>query len=937
MQPTKKLTVTIVIALVLLMAYVPLLATPVQAQVPPHGGSPSSVPNGSIALPTGVTPDLTIGDRLVVSVRPTIVGLGQTVMVNMWMEPPVAYSRYIVGFKVTLTKPDGTTDVITLNSYQGDSTAWFEYTADQLGTWKVDFSMPGAYFPAGNYTVPAGISAISGAGGAAYTETFTKSCYYKPATAPEETFTVQSAQVASWPPAPLPSDYWTRPVGFENREWSTVLGDYPWWGPGKANINGYNWPADTSYTWGYGYNFVPYVTGPTSAHIVWKREGPIGGISGIIGGAYGTKGATTGGGGPNIIYQGRCYQTYSAVTSGTDTASTYWQCYDLRTGQVFWNRPLLSGESAPTYIEYSTGAESTPGASESVGETTSLIAIRGPSGVATYPGAVTGGTASIYTSLTTTTPGNLIKYSPLTGAVTTNITLPLPPLCDPGVYYQNGYVLSVQVINTTGGPGAPGTPTSQIYRLINWTTFGTGNFASRVASNITWPRADVYSGTRNNANVADFTTGIVFEAREANAFDSVNMGSPYTSIENNQNPGAYLASTADNASGIRMGLTIHAISLTTGAYLWQKTLNDYSDPSSISPYSTAVEVADHGKLAICMRDGTFDFWDEYTGALLFKSQKMDAPWDSTGFGAYGIGDAYGLLYRMGYGAYYAFNWTNGNIVWKFSAPAATPYESPYTDNGTGVYPWYGSNMIAGGMIYTYNTEHSTTQPVTRGWKLWCLNATTGQPIWNITTPGDPSAIADGYLSVSATDGYQYVFGRGQSKTTVTTSSAVIAKGQTTLIQGTVMDQSLAQPNTPCVSYTSMSTQMEYLHRQQPINGIWHNITMTGVPVTLTAIDQNGNPTNIGTATTSAYYGTFEMPWTPLTEGTYKIIASFAADDSYGSSGAQAAVSVGPAPTTTEPQQVAVPDYTMTILGVGVAIIIAVAIAAIVTILMVRKR
>ncbi|HLN46369.1 MAG: hypothetical protein ACM3WQ_05420 [Chloroflexota bacterium] len=51
--------------------------------------------------------------------------------------------------------------------------------------------------------------------------------------------------------------------------------------------------------------------------------------------------------------------------------------------------------------------------------------------------------------------------------------------------------------------------------------------------------------------------------------------------------------------------------------------------------------------------------------------------------------------------------------------------------------------------------------------------------------------------------------------------------------------------------------------------------MTRVPVTLTATDANNNAINISTATTSAYYDTFEIAWTAPNEGTYKIIASFA--------------------------------------------------------------
>ena len=110
-----------------------------------------------------------------------------------------------------------------------------------------------------------------------------------------------------------------------------------------------------------------------------------------------------------------------------------------------------------------------------------------------------------------------------------------------------------------------------------------------------------------------------------------------------------------------------------------------------------------------------------------------------------------------------------------------------------------------------------------------------------------------------------------------------------VIKGTVLDQSPAQPGTPCVSKDSMTTQMEYLHMQCPIDGIWGNETITGVPVTLTAIDSNGTVIDFGTTTTNGYYGTFSMAWTPPNEDTYQIIATFAGDESYGSSAAATAV------------------------------------------------
>jgi hypothetical protein len=176
----------------------------------------------------------------------------------------------------------------------------------------------------------------------------------------------------------------------------------------------------------------------------------------------------------------------------------------------------------------------------------------------------------------------------------------------------------------------------------------------------------------------------------------------------------------------------------------------------------------------------------------------------------------------------------------------------------------------------------------------------------------------------------YVFGKGKSTTTVAAPMTEVSKGTGILIEGTVTDQSIAQPGTPCVSVDSMGTQMEYLHMQQPIDGIWHNITLTGVPVQLTALATDGSYINIGTVTTDPYHGTFDCPWTPPNEGTYRIIASFVGDASYSSSSAATAVSVGPAPTQIQiPQQATPADYTMTIIGGVVAVIIAVAIAGII--------
>ena len=99
---------------------------------------------------------------------------------------------------------------------------------------------------------------------------------------------------------------------------------------------------------------------------------------------------------------------------------------------------------------------------------------------------------------------------------------------------------------------------------------------------------------------------------------------------------------------------------------------------------------------------------------------------------------------------YAVNWTTGLIEWKYESPN-NAYETPYTDaNGTTVSSWNGGILVADGKLYDYNTEHSPTQPITRGWKLHCVNATTGDGIWNITAFSGSrdfrGAVADGYLA-----------------------------------------------------------------------------------------------------------------------------------------------------------------------------------------------
>ncbi len=841
------------VTLVLLMASIAGLTAPIRlAEAQLAAKQPVSGP-----LPAGVTVDNTVETVAYISARPKTLGINQAFLVNMWTSPSIHVQRFQPNYQVTITKPDGTKNVVTMNSYCADASNWFEYTADQVGTWKLKFEFQGTYFPAGQYYNGYIVTNSSGE--------LLGSAYYKPSSTGEYTITVQQNMIASWPVSPLPTDYWTRPIPPENREWWTIAGNFPWFGPGGGPMWDQLYPNTKPYRMGISREpmarFAAWVQAPNSGHVVWKN---VGAVAGIVGGDKGPQTLEGNPGVPSIILFGRAYQSVSKVSPTGPTGQNYWQCYDIRTGELYWERPLYTGESAPTLIEYSSGSE-------------------GGENVGAVPGA---GTSPTTPSLLSISGNYMRKYNPNSGAMTSNTSI--APLSN-AKYYMNGYVLSVQTINATAG----------LYRLINWTTYGTGNLASRIKNNITWPWADL-------GNTQDFNVGIAVAAgrpESGNAF---------------------------------VGTELKAANMQTGAEIW-KFVTPWIETSS-----GAVLVED-GKVAMgVLEDRLWVCWDVYTGKLLWQGEKTAAPWGN--FWSYSSESAYGMIYSGTYENLYAFDWDTGKIVWKFEA-LANPFETPYVDaNGSTVYSWHSSLYVADGKIFTYNCEHTPGQPITRGWKWFAINATNGKEIWNLPGCGVDSrvfqgAMADGYLAMSDRySGTMFVVGKGKSATTVTAPKVVVQEGNGIVIQGTVLDKSPAQTDTPCVSKDSMSTWMAYLHWQWPIDGFNHNETVTGVPVTLTALASDGSFINIGTVTTDGYYGTFSKSWTPPKEGDYKIIASFAGDDSYGSSAASTAISVGPAPQQVKiPEQIAPIDYTMTILSAAIAIIIAVAIAAVAIILIVRKR
>jgi hypothetical protein len=820
----------------------------------PHGGTPDTGSVWSTTVPAGASVYYTVSPTAYLSFTPNPIGVGQTLLVNMWTTSPPAANRYLAGFTVAFTKPDGTKDKVgPLNSFVADGTAWFEYVVDQVGTWTVKFDFPGEYLPAGKYVNGVLNNASTAAGNYYPAE------YYNPCFTAEQTLVVQSNPILSWY-SPLPTSYWTRPISLNNREWSAIAGNYPWVGQYMgSSMNGA--PRYLG----------PFITSSNTAHMLWMRQDAF--PAGIIGGEAGIYGNTGRGVTPSVIFEGRCYATQTVQWYNGSYLNCA-VCYDLRTGQMYYMNPTASPFNGitPTFIEYSMGTS------------------------ASVPG---GGETNTYaSSLRTLSGSQLYTINPQTGAVTSNIT------CMSGVYHS-GWVISGQTVNATLGQ----------YRLINWTTAGTStNFNSRIVNNV--------SSAFNPAYLAG-----AFQTYQYPANLDINnptmMSQPYYVTYQTDMDAGICVVQGRFVNGNVNGGRLLGYSLATGQLMWNVTTTE-------TPFNPGTAVPDQGKYFCVMENGIVEAFDEYNGALLWKSQ-TDYPWGE--FWGYTQASAYGLFMAFGYTGVYAFNWTNGNIVWHFAAQAP-PFETPYTYNGTSVYSFTGSPVVADGKLYVENSEHTPSTPFTRGWGFYCINVIDGSLIWKVDEPMSAGAMADGYTTAGDTyNGFMYVFGKGQSVTTVTAPDVAVPSTEGVVIKGTVLDSSPAQAGTPCVSEASMGSYMSYLHLQSQLPS-----NVTGVPVTLTAIDSSGNVIDIATVTTNGYYGTFGYAWTPPKQGTYTITASFAGTAAYGSSAAATTLLVGPAPATPSTPEIPTPvDTTTTIIETGIAIIVAVALVGVALFFALRKR
>ncbi len=832
-----------------------------------------------------------------VAAIPETIGVGQETLIVFWIDwiPPTSTGTYGDRWKfyLDITKPDQTKETIGPISSDPVGGAFTLYTPTQTGIYTVIARFPGQTLT-GQPFAP-----INQPGLAYINDTFA------PSTSQPTIITVQQEAIPKYQETPLPNDYWTRPIYGSNRDWYLLAAN---WLSGAAQQNG------PTTNFGFG-------KAPESAHIMWskphwaggimdERFGSVGYYSGMSYESYGS---------PDIIINGKIF--YNDLTP----PRYGWWAVDLYTGEtlyfhnttgpisgigsgfassgaILYNHLLLvryTTMSLETNMEafHTYGAQLHPPPEywmlfdAETGEYLSSIANVSSAGTAVYA-----------------KDGSIRRYN----------TVNLGNTANPKYYLQvwNTSQAILSAMYDTSIIGTRGNAYLMWRPILNYTFDGNKGFSLNVSiSSILGPRNAILN-----------ETGTIRAVRED---EYVIVGTQGLNDDRGTVQGFL------RAYSLKPGQE--------GTTLWDIP---FTPPKSAEKYLNSTYLGEAGGVSlqnVDPEDGVFTFVERYTRTRwaysLDTGQLLWGPTASEDqFNYYGMSTSIyqGKLFSYGYsGELIAYDIKTGNILWNWSAPLYGLGETFYPNSPLSM------ACIADGKLYLYTTEHSPTMPLRRDAHIWCVDAETGELLWQIQHWGSVN-LADGYLvGNSIIDNSIYCYGMGPSATTVSASPKVSANGDRILIEGTVTDQSpsgrynaagskdFILKGTPAISDEDMEAWMEYMFHQQP-----KPANAKGVPVSLDTIDPNGNLVHIGN-TTSDISGNYALPYTPEIPGTYQIIAMFAGSKSYGPSTATTYLTVGEAPLTPTPQPaVAQSPVEMYILGTGVAIIIAIAIAAL---LIIKKR
>jgi len=786
-------------------------------------------------------------------VVPNPVGVNQMILLHVGIfENLGAVDQGWEGLRITIERPDGVTD--TIDNIRTDSTGGTGalYTPTMTGTYYCQLHFPEQVIKWTFRSYSTG-------------ETLTAGTIMLASDSEVVELVVQDDPTPYYPGQPLPSEYWTRPIDAQLREWSVVSGSWLWSdAKGPRAVTGND-------------------EAPETAHILWAKPLTWGGQAGGTmedwsfshGDAYESKWDN------RIIINGILIYPHRAARGGD--LPLYYTAVNLRTGEELWKKTLSSSEEDNLGILFGQN-----------------LKWAGYNHHAIYP----------YIWATNYVGRGLSgddwhAFDPYTGEW--QFTVANVPSGTTVFDETNGWIYCVNLNWNTGegyiwsmvdliipfGEDSPN-PGSWGPAGNNYVTRGSG---TRTAGRYeTWDAAEVNETT--GELTADAQRAYISEFTFPNDLPGGSIAVRATAFGNRSQ---YTDVWSGKIFGLNTGyseVNTWAISLESGqegTVLFNKTWDAPAD------WETGRPVIDYETTSL--KDGASVIWAKWelihygfsteNGEFLFKTDEPEYYMNLYGMGAerpFLIWN--GKFYTGGAGGHiYCYDITDGHTIWTYLV------DDPYQEYLFANQWWEYILFITDGKIYLNHLEHSAIEPMPRGGPWLVLDATTGEEIaradglfrghhW-----GGMAIIGDSIIAHYDTyDLRIYAIGKGPSATTVSIQNDVISLGSDAMVKGTVMDVSPGTEDielklrfpygVPAVSDEYMSEWMLYVYKQMKSpesSGVRPDAT--GVTVKIEVVNPNNEYEMLGTTTSDAY-GNYALAFEPDVEGTYMIIATFTGSGAY---------------------------------------------------------
>jgi len=812
---------------------------------------------------------MTIESWPFVDAIPNPAGVGQTVQIVAGDLMPYAHG-YGWKIEVIITKPDNTQEVLSATTW-ATGMIILKYTPQKAGTYKLQ-----THFPMQTMET--------------YVWDAERGMIFPPGTIRKEGYSdvlelvVQEKPAPSYPSHALPSEYWTRPVDAQLREWSTVAGNWLYGtGPNRNVVAPNNEYA------------------PETPHILWSKV-----LRGDIGALVGGGGGVGGG-----DYDGHGYKTGDAyegewanpvIISGVLYCNKYWSAFTYDT-QIYPYNYSVAVPPGVIAIDIHTG--------EVLWESGEF---RVDMGQIYYYDSENQHGAVAYLIDKSTTPGSWKFYEAATG----KWIFTIKGVPSGYTYFGPNGEIRVVTVNIQKG----------------WMTLWDNTAIPDLAGSKYGAGSKMW---RPYGKIVDGSKGIVW-----NASIPTDLGAPGGTLIGTTNYAAY----DDRVVGISWNYSkviVWGLSLKKGEegrLLFKQT---WTPPAN---WGTSMLVVQYAGQTNDWKDGVIALWcKEERRFYGFSTEDGRYLWttesehylDAMGWGPveHSWYFAYGRLYSIGMaGTLYCYDLKTGKTLWKYNV--TDPYhESLWANNW-----WMWICFIADGKVYMGYGEHSPFNPTPRGGPFVCVDAMTGQEVWRANGMfmqsrwGGRAIIGDSIMvTLDHYDSCIYAVGKGPSMVTVEAPSVAVPLGSSLLIRGSVLDVSpgtkdpriaLRFPKgVPAVADENMSDWMRYVYKQFPldpmakINGVW---------VSFEAIDPEGNFVSIGGTTTDGRTGMFSIPWKPDKPGLWTILLTFPGSKSYYSSYAMTTVLVeGPAPSAIQASVQSIQAF-MQPLAIALLVLVIIAIA-----------